>query len=115
MWSWEALTLNLGREIFEPVLKGFGIEIARALVEHARYEGRNARLAVGVLGGPAGKGELQAEDRPGVVLDEPGLDALFAGNFLDFHRVCWKCCQKEEGKSRGGCRGGEPEELAAQG
>ena len=80
---------QLGREVFQAILKGLGIEIARAFIEHARGERRDTRLALRVLNCSPGEAELQAEDRSAMILHKPRLYSLFTDDFLNLHSACW--------------------------
>ena len=93
---------HLGREVFQAILEGFGIEIAGAFIEHPGGERRNPGLALRVLSSSPGEAKLQAQDRSAMILDKPSLYTFFADDFLNLHGACWKCGPKKQRQN--GCR-----------
>ena len=83
------------------LLEGHGIEIAGALVHHGRDEISETFLAGIVLAGAAAKGEAHGDQRIGVALDEPGLDAAGAHDALDLHAANLACL-RARADQRGG-------------
>ena len=75
--------MQADRVIVERALEGLRIEIARALVEHAREDRGGAGLALRILRGAACKGELHGDQRHGVIFHQPGLDPGWRHDVLD--------------------------------
>src|SRR5262249_32642423 len=70
-------------------LEGLLGEIPCPFGEQVRHHGGKPLFARGVLGGAAGKGELDRDQRDAMLLYQPGLDALGAGDFLHAKRGDW--------------------------
>ena len=74
-------------ERLQALLKGDGVETARALVHHAGDEISEPCLVLGVLCSAAAKCKAHGDQGIDVALDEPGLDAAGACDALDVHGV----------------------------
>ena len=81
------IEMQIDRQVFELLVEGNGIVRARAFVEHARQEMGDARLVLRVLRRPAREGELNGDQRVGVILDKPGLDAAWRNHLAYAARV----------------------------
>ena len=82
--------------------KAIEVELAGALVHHPRDEISEAVLALGVLRGAAAEGKAHGDQRVGVALDEPGLDAAGARDVLDVHGAGRRRGERSDEASRRG-------------
>src|SRR5262249_46190367 len=90
-------------DLFHALLEGLAVEITRAFVQHSRQKMGHAVFASGVLGAAALEGEAHADQRHGMLLDEPGRNAAGALHHLDVHGhspACWKEEPGENEKAR---------------
>ncbi len=84
------------RQILEPSLECLAVEIAGAVVEQARRQVCQTRLAFGVGRGAAAKGKLDRRDRNAAVAHQPGFDAGGTDHPFDSDRLGGKCGDREK-------------------
>ena len=105
------IEMQIDRQVFELLVEGNGIIRTRAFVEHARQEMGDARLALRVLRRPAREGELNGDQRIGVILDEPGLDAAWRNHLACRGGAHWG----RRHHHRRGRHGVGPDQIAGDG
>ena len=85
------------RQIIEPALESLTVQFARALVQQRRSQPRQTRLVRRIgCGAAAAEGDAHGDYRVGMILDQPGFDAI--GHYpLDLHGRGWpgECDQSE--------------------
>ena len=82
-----AIEGDFDRLLIQRLLESLRIERPRALVQQRRQHRRRARLAGRILRRAALEREFERQQRDGVILDEPGLDAARRLDLLHVHRA----------------------------
>ena len=102
--------------VVELLLEGFAVKVAGAFVEEAGHQAGQSLLAVRVLRRAAAEGETNGDDRDGIILDQPGMDALRGDDILDGdggirpagkHRQPAKDDESRKDAGHGGSAGGQ--------
>jgi len=107
---------ELDRLALELLVEGLGVERTGAFIEQRHHHAGDAGLVERVLGGAAGKGEVDGDQRHRGIAHQPGLDAARADHALDRHRLGRRGVRQHgAGDERGRHAGAEAAENGGHG